>query len=168
MSFPETNKNKVPAHVSPTLTPPAILDGHTFRHWDSPRGPPDPERFAQHGFTGGRPLPPAGHAARHVWETAVCVGAWACDTGDHCLRPRVPPQESWTGSGWTEPSTGLPQATGQSPSPQLSSAQLSSGRVDGISDEFGLGKNPDIQGGHTHADCTRTCPLKLIFEAEAV
>ena len=57
--------------------------------------------------------------------------------------------------------------SGHRPEPG-SPAQLSSGRVDGVSDEFGLGKNPDVPGGHTHADRAHTCTLKRIFEAEAV
>ena len=39
--------------------------------------------------------------------------------------------------------------------------------MDRVSDEFGLGKNPDVQQGHTHTLRTHLCTLKFIFEAKA-
>lgn len=48
-------------------------------------------------------------------------------------------------------------------------AQLSPGRVDGISEEFGLGKTLTSSGDTpTQITHTHTCTLKFIFEAEAV
>lgn len=60
------------------------------------------------------------------------------------------PGPSWPGSEWTE-RTMARQATCLG-----SSTQPCSGRAARVSGEFGLGKNPDVQHGYTHACRART------------
>lgn len=44
-----------------------------------------------------------------------------------------------------------------------SSTQPCSGRAARVSGEFGLGKNPDVQHGYTHACRAHTCMLKFFW-----
>nr|KAF6330390.1 hypothetical protein mMyoMyo1_012380 [Myotis myotis] len=133
MHFPQRNKNNIPAHFLPALTPPPRSRVATLQGRFSPR--PDTLRSQAQDWGPG-PLLLEGHP--------LTSSLWHSD---------LPPWAARDGSG-TEP---VQPFVGQA----AAAAQLSSGRMDGVGDECGLGKSPDVQWGHAHEHSSSSSRPKL-------